>query len=38
MTMQECILTKLLDCGSADLSLLEDINYDSNPMILPDFV
>lgn len=33
MTMQECILTKLLDCGSADLSLLEDINYDLDEIL-----
>lgn len=28
MTFKEEILMNLLDCGSADLSLLEDINYD----------
>lgn len=28
MTMQECILTRILNCGSADLCLLENINYD----------
>lgn len=33
MTMQECILTKLLDCGSADLLLLEDINYDLDEIL-----
>ena len=33
MTMQVCILTKLLDCGSADLSLLEDINYDLDEIL-----
>ena len=33
MTMQECILTKILNCESADLSLLEDINYDLDDII-----
>lgn len=28
ITFKEEILMNLLDCGSADLSLLEDINYD----------
>lgn len=37
LTQQECILTKLLDCGSADLSLLEDIQYDLDE-ILEDLV
>lgn len=27
-TTQECILTCLLNCGVADLSILNDINYD----------
>lgn len=33
MTTQECILTKILDCASMDLSLLEDINYDLDDII-----
>lgn len=32
-TTQECILMKLLNCGSADLELLEDINYDLNEIL-----
>lgn len=28
MTKQEEILTNLLDCGTDDLKLLEDIEYD----------
>lgn len=33
MTMQECILMKLLDCGIDDLSLLENINYDLDEIL-----
>lgn len=33
----ECILTKLLNCGIADLSILEDVNYDLDD-ILDDLV
>ena len=37
LTQAECILTKLLDCGIADLSVLEDVNYDLDD-ILDDLV
>ena len=32
-TQKECILMKILDCGSADLELLEDIEYDLDDII-----
>lgn len=37
LTQAECILTKLLNCGVADLSVLEDVNYDLDD-ILDDLV
>ena len=37
LTQAECILTKLLDCGIADPSILEDVNYDLDD-ILDDLV
>lgn len=37
LTQAECILTKLLNCGTADLSILEDVNYDLDD-ILDDLV
>lgn len=37
LTQAECILTKLLNCGIADLSILEDVNYDLDD-ILDDLV
>lgn len=33
LTTQECVFTKILDCGTADLSLLDDINYDLDDII-----
>lgn len=33
LTTQECVMTKILDCGTADLSLLNDINYDLDDII-----
>ena len=33
LTTQECVMTKFLDCGTADLSLLDDINYDLDDII-----
>jgi len=33
LTTQECIMTKILDCETADLSLLDDINYDLDNII-----
>ena len=33
LTTQECVMTKILDCGTADLSLLDDINYDLDDII-----
>ena len=33
LTQAECILTKLLDCGIADLSILEDVNYDLDDIL-----
>ena len=33
MTQNECILTKILDCGSLDLAILEDIQYDLDEII-----
>lgn len=32
-TTQECMMMHLLNCGSSDLSLLEDINYDLDETI-----
>ena len=32
-TTQQCILMNLLNCGSADLSLLDDINYDLDDIL-----
>ena len=33
MTQKDCILTKILGCGSSDLEILEDINYDLDEII-----
>lgn len=33
LTQNECILTKLLDCGYADLEILEDIEYDLDDIL-----
>lgn len=33
LTQQECILTHLLKCGTYDLAMLEDINYDLNDIL-----
>ncbi len=33
MTQMVCVLTKILECGSADLDLLEDIEYDLDDII-----
>ena len=33
MTQQQCILTSLLKCGSMDLELLEQINYDLDDIL-----
>lgn len=33
LTTQECVMTKILDCGTADLSLLDDINYDLDDIL-----
>lgn len=33
LTTQECVITKILDCGTADLSLLDDINYDLDDIL-----
>ena len=33
LTTQECVFTKVLNCGTADLLLLEDINYDLDDAI-----
>ena len=33
LTTQECILTYLLNCGTADLSMLDDINYDLDDIL-----
>ena len=33
LTTQECVMTKILDCGTTDLSLLNDINYDLDDII-----
>lgn len=33
LTTQECILTCLLNCGTADLSMLDDINYDLDDIL-----
>ena len=33
MTNQEAILCSLLDCGTADLPMLEDINYDVEDIV-----
>ena len=32
-TQAECILSKLLDCGIADMSVLEDVNYDLDDIL-----
>lgn len=32
-TVKECILMKILNCGSADLDLLEDIHYDLDDIL-----
>ena len=37
LTTQQCILTHLLNCGTSDLCMLEDINYDLDE-ILDDLV
>lgn len=37
LTTQQCILTHLLNCGTTDLCMLEDINYDLDE-ILDDLV
>ena len=33
ITVKESILTYLLDCGTADLEMLEDIGYDIDEII-----
>ena len=33
LSQKDCILTHLLDCGSLDLQMLEDINYDLDEML-----
>lgn len=33
MSVKDIILTNLLDCGTADLDMLEDINYDMDEII-----
>ena len=33
LTQQQCILTKLLNCGSCDLEMLEDIQYDLDDLL-----
>lgn len=33
LTTQECVMTKILDCGTADLLLLDDINYDLDDIL-----
>ena len=33
LTTQEWVMTKILDCGTADLSLLDDINYDLDDIL-----
>ena len=33
MTAQEAVLIKILNCGTADLSLLDDIDYDLDDII-----
>lgn len=33
MTMQQAILSKILDCGYCDLELLEDIEYDLDDIV-----
>ena len=33
LTTQECVMTKILNCGTADLSLLDDINYDLDDIL-----
>lgn len=33
MTMQQAVLSKILDCGYWDLELLEDIEYDLDDII-----
>lgn len=33
MTTYEAILTKILDCGTADLSMLNDVDYDLDDII-----
>lgn len=33
LTTQECVMMKILDCGTADLSLLDDINYDLDDIL-----
>ena len=33
MTMQQAVLSKILDCGYCDLELLEDIEYDLDDII-----
>ena len=33
LTTKECVMTKILNCGTADLSLLDDINYDLDDII-----
>ena len=33
MTMQQAVLSKILDCGYCDLELLEDIKYDLDDII-----
>ena len=37
LTTQQCILTHLFDCGTSDLCMLDDINYDLDE-ILDDLV
>ena len=33
LTTQECVMTRILNCGTADLSLLDDINYDLDDIL-----
>lgn len=33
LTTQQCILTHLLNCGTNDLLMLEDINYDLDEIL-----
>lgn len=33
LTTQECVMTRILNCGTADLSLLDNINYDLDDIL-----